>query len=189
LPIRLKHPILLYLACFAGFLFFAAAHSPELLSGGLRWNETISEYIPWRVEAGRQIAQGEFPFFTSKVFGGLPMYSTSYIGILYPPNWLYSFSPPSISNWLYVFHMAFGALGMFAYLRSRRLVPFVAFTGGLMFVSCTFFLVHHSHISMIETGLWAPWVVFFARRLLIRPGPGRAVALALAIALQISVGY
>ena len=178
-----------WLPVLLAFAAFALVQTPGLLNGGFRWDESFSEYIPWRVEAGRQLAQGHFPFFTSKVFGGMPIFATSYTGVLYPPNWLYIVSPPWISNVLAFFHSFMGALGMFVYLRSRRFVPFVAVAGGLLFAANSFWISHWAHISMRETGLMAPWVVWLARRLMRQPGPERAVAFSLALGVQIAIGY
>lgn len=175
-------PLLAYTA-------LACLLTPELFLGGFRLDERFLEYIPWRVEAGRQLGQGMFPFFTSKVFGGMPLFSTSYTGVLYPLNWLYAVFPPKLSQALSLFHTAAGAMGMYVYLRSRRLVPFVAFAGGLFFLCNTFFLMHASHVSMREAALLAPWVVWLSRRVLLRPGPRRAGVLALAIAVHIAIGY
>ncbi len=162
---------------------------PGILNNGFRFDESFSEYIPWRVEAGRLLASGEFPFFTQRVFGGMPLFPTSYSGVLYPPNWLYIFSPPWIANYLNVFHYALGGIGMYLYLRTWRLIPFCAFIGGLLFITNTFMLSHSSHVSMREAALFAPIVVWTARLLLKSPSFPRALLLSLLIALQISIGY
>ncbi len=172
-----------------GFLLIALIFTRGIWAGEYRWTESFSEYIPWRVEAARQIAAGQFPFFTEKVFGGMPLLALSYVGVLYPPNLAYVFFPPWIHNQLSVFHMLLGGFGMYLYLRSRRLVELACFAGAMFFVSHSFLLYHDSHISMRETALAAPLVAWLARRVMHRPGPGRAAWLALGIALQIAIGY
>lgn len=172
-----------------GFFLLGVVHVPELWSGGFVWDESFSEYIPWRVESARQLTQGHFPFFTSRVFGGMPLFATSYNGILYPPNWLYCIFGPIVSHGLLLFHFVLGGAGMYCYLRSRKLLAVCSFIGSMFFLSSTFFLCHKSHISMVEAGLFAPWVVYFARKYLISGNLKFGVLLSLFIAVLISIGY
>jgi hypothetical protein len=172
-----------------GFFLLGVVHIPELWSGGFVWDESFSEYIPWRVESARQLTQGYFPFFTSRVFGGMPLFATSYNGILYPPNWLYCIFSPIVSHGLLLFHFVLGGAGMYCYLRSRKLLAVCSFIGSMFFLSLTFFICHKSHISMVEAGLFAPWVVYFARKYLISGKMKFVICLSLAIGLLISIGY
>lgn len=172
-----------------GYVLLALWMSPGLFTGHLIWDERMSEYIPWRVEAARLLRGGEFPLFTDRVFGGMPLFSTAYAGVLYPPNWLYIPFPPLVANWIEVMHTLLAAGGMFAYLRARRLATGPAFVGGLMFASSLFLMLHAGHVSMREAACWAPLVALAARRLLWAPGPGRAALFAGALAMQLASGY
>lgn len=159
-------------------------------SGEITWDEGFAEYVPWRLEVARLWLEGEFPFFTSRVFAGMPLFATSYSGVLYPPNAIYAIMDPvRAANLLWAGHGFAGALGMFLLLRSWRLASFAAYVGALFFISNTFHLIHQPHISMRESALLAPWVVWGARRLLGAPGPGSALLFATLFALQIAAGY
>ncbi len=171
------------------YLLFGLIAARGIFNGGFAWDEAVSEYIPWRVEAGRQIAAGHFPFFTPNLFGGMPLFSLAYTGVLYPPNLLYAIFPPQLANWLQLLHTVVGGLGMLVYLRSRRLVPAVSFLGGLFFIANTFLITHQGHIAMREAATLAPWVAWGALRILRRPTTARAAVLALLLALQIAAGY
>lgn len=171
------------------YAVFALATTRGVFNGGFTWDEGMSEYIPWRVEAGRQIAAGHFPFFTRNVFGGMPLFSLAYVGVLYPPNWLYAIFPPQLAGWLQVFHTVVGGMGMLHYLRARRIVTFAGFIGGLLFVANTFMVLHSGHIAMREAAMLAPWVALAALRVMQRPSFARAALLAVALALQIAAGY
>ncbi|MBI5154443.1 hypothetical protein HZA57_04325 [Candidatus Poribacteria bacterium] len=175
---------LLSLAAFAFWM------TRGLFTGAVTWDEGLTEYIPWRVEAARILARGEFPFFTPNVFAGMPLFATAYCGVLYPPNWLYlplaPFHAAKVIEWL---HWFLGGAGMYAYLRAHRLAWPATVLGAWCFVTSTFFLGHSAHISMGESALLAPWVVFLAAELLRRPCPRRAAAFAACLALQISAGY
>lgn len=185
-----RHPgAALWGASILGYALLSIFMSDGLVSGKMHWDERISEYIPWRVEAARLIGSGEFPFFTDRVFAGMPLFSAAYQGALYPPNWLYVIFNPLVACWLELFHRIMGALGMMAYLRSRRLSPAASFLGGVFFLAATYTLIHAGHVSNHEAGLMAPWVVLFARRLLRRPGPGRCAAFVLVYTLHFSIGY
>lgn len=179
----------IYIFVLIGYIIYALVQTPTLLTGGMIWDERISEYIPWRVESARLIAQGEFPFFTDKVFGGMPLFSTSYVGVLYPLNLLYILFSPKVANFLEFFHTILGAMGMFLFLRALRLRWAASFMGGILFVSQSFLMIHAPHLSMRESAMFAPWIAWLGYRLIKRPGAGRAFLLSLAIALQISMGY
>jgi len=180
-----------YLLFFAlpAYALIALIQTPDVLTGNFAWDERFSEYIPWRVELGRLLASGEIPLFTDRVFGGMPVLALSYVGALYPPNWLYAVFTVYLANFLAFSHTLLGALGMMLYLRSRRLTNAAAFGGGLIFICCTFMLIRFTHLSMREAATLAPWVAWFAHRLLRRPNAGRCAALALALAIQIAAGY
>ncbi|HUT25542.1 MAG TPA: hypothetical protein VM492_14445 [Sumerlaeia bacterium] len=186
----MRHSSTRYLLFFAlpAYVLMALIQTPDVLTGNFAWDERFSEYIPWRVELGRLLASGESPFFTDRVFGGMPVLALSYVGALYPPNWLYAVSPVYLANFLAFSHTLLGALGMMLYLRSRRLTNAAAFGGGLIFICCTFMLIRFTHLSMREVATLAPWVAWFAHRLLRRPNSGRCAALALALAVQIAAG-
>lgn len=171
------------------YLVLAVLQVPGLFWGHLTWDERISEYIPWRVEAARLLAGGEFPFFTDKVFGGMPLFATAYVGVLYPPNWSYILFPATVANWLEVFHGFLGAVGMFLYLRHHRLSRPAAFLGGGFFLLLLFHGIHGSHVSMREAGMLAPFVALAGARLIKCPTAGRAALLSGLIALQWFVGY
>ncbi|MEO8376817.1 MAG: hypothetical protein ABI579_04035 [Candidatus Sumerlaeota bacterium] len=173
----------------AAYVVFGLLTARGIFNGGFTWDEGLSEYIPWRVEAGRQIAAGFFPFFTKNVMGGMPLFSLSYVGVLYPPNLLYAIFPPQVANWLQLFHTLVGGMGMFCYLRARRFVRVVSFIGGLLFIANTFIVLHAGHIAMREAAMLAPWVALAALRVTKRPTIRRAAVLALALALQIAAGY
>lgn len=179
----------IYIFVIIGYIIYALVQTPTLFTGGIIWDERISEYIPWRVESARLIAQGEFPFFTDKVFGGMPLFSTSYVGVLYPLNLLYILFSPRVANFLEFFHTVMGAAGMFFFLRALRLHPAASFMGGILFISQSFLMIHTPHLSMRESAMFAPWISWLGIRLIKHPGAGRAFLLSLAIALQISMGY
>ncbi|MCC5875922.1 MAG: hypothetical protein JJU11_06860 [Candidatus Sumerlaeia bacterium] len=162
---------------------------PGFFYGHLTWDERISEYIPWRLEAARIIAGGEFPFFTDRVFGGMPLFSTAYTGVLYPPNWLYLFFDPTLANWLEVFHGFLAAGGMYLYLRSHRMSPLAAYLGGGFFLLHLFIGTHAGHISMREAATFAPLVVWAARRVMVSPSGRSTLLLAGLVLLQWMIGY
>lgn len=178
-----------FLPVLACFVVLAVLQVPGLFLGYLTWDERLSEYIPWRVEAARLLAGGEFPFFTDKVFGGMPLFATAYVGVLYPPNWAYLLFPPTVANWLEFLHGVLAASGMYLYLRGHRLSRGAALLGGGFFLLLLFHGVHAPHVSMREAGAFAPLVAWSASRLLRRPGAGGAALLAALIAVQWFIGY
>ncbi|MDK2972687.1 MAG: hypothetical protein PWP23_2442 [Candidatus Sumerlaeota bacterium] len=160
-----------------------------LLTGGFCYDESFFEYLAWRFEAARLVRAGEWPFFTDRIFAGTPLMSTGYVGVFYPPNWLYLVSPPELLNWLGLFHTIVAGFGMRAYLRTWRLAPVPLLLGTVWFATGTFLINHTGHVSMREAACLAPWVAWATRRVLRRPCARRAGVLAAAIALQTATGY
>lgn len=81
------------------YLLFGLIAARGIFNGGFAWDEAVSEYIPWRVEAGRQIAAGHFPFFTPNLFGGMPLFSLAYTASsIRRTSSTRSF--PQLANWL-----------------------------------------------------------------------------------------
>ncbi|MCC6546325.1 YfhO family protein [Candidatus Sumerlaeota bacterium] len=171
------------------YIAFGMVTTRGIFNGGFGWDEGLSEYIPWRVEVGRQIAAGHFPFFTKNVLGGMPLFSLGYVGVLYPPNLLYAVCPPQVANWLQLFHSLVGGMGMLSYLRARRLATPACFIGGLLFIANSFMILHAGHISMREAAMLSPWVALMALRVLRHRTVRAAIALTLVLALQIAAGY
>lgn len=171
------------------FALLGVVQNNEVLSGTFVWDERFSEYIPWRVEAARLLRDGEFPFFTDRVFGGMPLFTAAYTGVLYPPNWLYLFLPIQVANWLAALHTLVGGMGMMTYLRRAGTSAFAAFAGALFFACGTFGLIHEPHVAMREAAMLAPWVAWAAARALDHDRWRAAVPLALLLALQLAVGY
>lgn len=173
-----------------GGMLFVALNAQGLPGGTLPWSETFDTFLPWRVEAARQWRSGQFPFFSGQVFGGLPLFSQAFVGVLYPPNILFVLLPPVLAlHASDALHVALGYAGMLLYLRSRRLGPLAAFTGTALYLTLGFLVVREVHLTMREAALIAPWVAWGARRLLRRPGPGRAAAFAGLLALHFFCGY
>lgn len=171
------------------FLAIGVLLHPVVIRGGFVWDEAFVEYFAWRFEAVRLVHAGEWPFFTDRLFAGIPLMSTAYVGVFYPPNWLYLIGTPELFNWMFVLHTVAGGLGMRAYLRTWRLAPVAVFAGAVFFVCGTFHVNHVGHVSMREAALLAPWVAWAARRVLRAPSARRGAVLALVLGLQVAAGY
>ena len=112
------------------FLALSLFQTPQVFTGDILWDERMAEYVPWRAEAARLILDGQFPLWTDRVFGGMPLFTTAYVGVLYPLNALYLVAPPiTAANILEVLHTFLALVGMALYLRHWRLVPLAAFVG------------------------------------------------------------
>ncbi|MDX2175499.1 MAG: hypothetical protein SF028_03405 [Candidatus Sumerlaeia bacterium] len=121
----------------------------------------------------------------------MPVFSTGYVGALYPPNALYLLlAPVDAGNVLAVFHSLLAGVGMLLYLRRGRLLaPGPALCGALAFQLSGFFLAHAGHVSMAEAGAAAPWIGWLALRAQRRASAGSTALFAAAFAAHISIGY
>lgn len=187
---RFQRPSAATLLALVGFALFALFAADGALRGHVVWTEAISDFVPLRGEVARIWLRGEFPFFTHSVFAGLPLFPLAYVGVLYPPNLVYTIAHPLVAyRVLEVWHTFFGAAGLWFYLRSRRLAPLACFFAALALAGGWFATSRMVHPTMRETYMFAPWVLLAARRLMLVPSMARVAVFSAVLAMQVFIGY
>lgn len=137
---------------------------------------------------------GELPYWQHLLYGGAPFHANPEIPTLYPPALaLAAFLPPARTmNVFIVSHMAFGALGMFLFVRHLWRVRLFRSDGtargesgaiaagtlaSVLFL--TNFYTRIEHIHLVEYGaahMLLPWILLATERILLGRAPGLAAA-------------
>ncbi len=164
---------------------------PALLQGKVLCPaDGFLQNVPFRVAAAQTIRAGHLPLWNPYIFGGMPMFATAQVGILYPLNWFYvSFSPATATNLMVIATYMVAALG--AYLYARRIGVTVA---GAMITSLAWqfsgaAIGQISHINIVHTAAMIPWILWAAERYAERSSIKRGAIISAFIAVQFFAGH
>ncbi|MBN1995224.1 MAG: hypothetical protein JW953_21220 [Anaerolineae bacterium] len=175
---------------------------PALLNPFLILHPTFSPYsdtmvIHWpKAQLMAQSWQGGegLPHWTPLILSGMPLAANQLAMLSYPPAWLFLILPiEPIFNFLFIFHLLVGGLGIFFLLREcHRCSATAALLGGLTFALNGKWLAHAAggHVSMVGAIAWLPWVLFGLMKLMTAPWPRSrlkwTILTAMALALQVT---
>src|SRR5690349_9185089 len=95
---------------------------PALLEGRVLCPaDGFLQNVPFRVAAAQILRAGHLPLWNPYIFGGMPLFATAQVGILYPLNWGYlAFSPATATNLMVVGTYVVAGLGAYLYARQIR---------------------------------------------------------------------
>jgi hypothetical protein len=168
-----------------------------LLTGKVYYGGDIARiYLPLRAALGEALRQGGFPWWTTHIGAGYPLVAAGEAGALYPPNILLALIPsPALSLTLtIVSHYALAAAGWHLWSRALGRSAAAAWLGAAVWTLGGFNVAHASHVSVLTTAAWLPWMLWFVTRLdrALTQGHrwiGPSAGLAAAIALQFLAGH
>src|SRR2546421_995156 len=106
------------------------------LSGLLSYQhvDVLSMWLPTHCFLGKTLASGHVPAYDPHVMAGVPFASDPQSGWMYlPAMLLYSALPCGVAiRWFVVLQPILAGLGLYSFLRSERMSPVAATTGGLV---------------------------------------------------------
>jgi len=152
-------------------------------------------YLPLRTALTSALLDGRLPWWTSKLGIGYPLVAAGEAGALYPPNWAVSLIwPPETSLTITVLlHYAWSALGMARLARDMQRSPWAASMAAAVWAWGGFNIAHASHVSILCTASWLPWMLLLARHVRgqeLRPRrTGPLLLLGACIAMQFLAGH
>ncbi|MBN1810214.1 MAG: YfhO family protein [Anaerolineae bacterium] len=131
---------------------------------------------------------GQVPLWRHLILGGEPFAANPLSGLWYPPNLLLLILPLTVAfNLLFVLHMAWAGWGAYRLARSIG----ASWAGGLL-AALTVMLTPKAmahlasgHVGLYYAWAWSPWVLWAARRLAKRHGPGDVATAAATAAMLI----
>lgn len=167
----------------------------DLLFGGqvVSGPDLMNYFLPTTLYARGWLREGILPLWNTMTFCGWPLVGDPQLRWLYPPNLLLlTRNPLVVLSLLMLGNTAFGAIGMWFYLRRAAGVgPWPALCGAATLSLAGFFACHlmSGIVVFPATGAWAPWILLLGWRLG-RQGatPATVALLAVAIAAQVLSG-
>ncbi len=131
---------------------------------------------------------GELPLWNPFDRTGYPFHADPQAGILYPITWLLLVvaAVAKSAYWVIavkvIFHFWLAGVGVYAYLRRRKLPAAACYAGGLLFI-ITYPFCHNNFSALNWSMAWAPWALLAVEVWAERPSISRAAAIALALGL------
>lgn len=118
---------------------------------------------------------GEWPLWNPLRMLGQPFAANPLSKVWYPPQWLVLLLPPTVHlNLMLYLHMAWLALGMFAWMRSERVRPSTAFFAAIAW-GLTPKLMGHlgaGHLDIVYALAWVPWLLWASSHVVGTPSMG-----------------
>ena len=122
--------------------------------------------FPIRTELARALVQGRLPLWTPDIQAGLPLLAEGQAGAFYPINLLlYRLLPPQYAfSYIVLINLAFASIGMYLLCRALGLGYFSALLAGFVFGASGAMTAHVSHLDVLTTICWLPWLAFFQQK-------------------------
>lgn len=136
-------------------------------------------YYPRRVTISEAWRKKEIPFWNPYSFCGTPFLADIQAGVFYPINWLLIGLDPirQFPPFLF-FHMVWGAVGLFLFLRKLGVPAWCGWGGAMAFALNEYFVKNIGLPTFAATASWVPWIFLATEALVERPGSKRAALLA-----------
>lgn len=107
---------------------------PALLGHAVVPGDDLTQNLPLRVLAGRDIRAGHLPLFDPYIWSGAPLLAGWNAAAAYPLTWLFAILPGTAAwtlNMIVTWTVA--GLGMFCFLRALRLASLASLLGAFSF--------------------------------------------------------
>jgi hypothetical protein len=132
---------------------------------------------------------GDIPWVTHAVAGGIPMWADPNLAILYPGNLAFLILPFQIAwNTSLVFHLFWGPCGLYWLCRKLGLPVSAALTGFFVFLFSTPLLAALNSNEVLISASWIPWIAgltFFGLQQSYR----KTLVAAIVLACQLLAGF
>ena len=129
-------------------------------NASIQWDAIDVHYSSQKYFAD-SVAAGELPHWTPYIFSGFPFLADPQVGAWYPLNWpffLLGVTPRAIQFEIFL-HALLACFG--AWLLARRLLQneSASLVAGLGYGLSGYFSAHASHVGMVQTAAWLPWLL------------------------------
>ncbi len=147
-------------------------------------------YFPGRMLIQQLLSDGTLPWLNP--WNGLdrPLLADPQAALFYPPTWLLLILPAAaayaVTLWL---HYSWAWFGMERLLATLRLDAPARCIGATAFAFGGFLLAHRTHLTMLQSAAWLPWVALCLLRYVERGRARDLLPLAIAAALQCYAGH
>ncbi len=113
------------------------------------------------------LEEHSIPLWSQLIFSGYPFHADPLTGYLYPPNWITYILPlPFAFNVLIYAHILGGSIGLYKFLRNRKLSRWSAVAGALAFEIMPKIWAHYAagHVSLVCAVCLTPWLLYSIER-------------------------
>jgi hypothetical protein len=166
---------------------------PALLGHAVLPGDDLTQNLPLRILAGREIRAGHLPLLDPYIWSGAPLLAGWNAAAAYPLTWLFAILPGTaawtvnmIATW------AVAGLGMFCFLRALRLASLASFLGAFSFAFAGGMSAQVTHFGLVAGLSWVPLALLSILRLSqdrpLRSRLGWIAVLAAALGLVILAG-
>jgi len=139
---------------------------PALLGHAVLPGDDLTQNLPLRVLAGREIRAGQLPLYNPYIWGGAPLLAGWNAGAAYPLTFLFAVLPPTAAWTLnMIVTWAVAGLGMFCFLRALRLGSLPGFLGALSFAFAGAMSAQVAHFGLVAGMSWVPLQLLSVLRL------------------------
>ena len=130
---------------------------PALLGHAVLPGDDLTQNLPLRVLAGRELRAGQLPLYDPYIWSGAPLLAGWNAGAAYPLTLLFAILPATAAwslNLIITWIVA--GLGMFFFLRALRLAAGPALLGALSFAFAGAMPAQISHFGLVAGMSWVP---------------------------------
>jgi hypothetical protein len=119
--------------------------------------DDLTQNLPLRVLAGRDIRAGHLPLFDPYIWSGAPLLAGWNAAAAYPLTWLFAILPGTAA-WTVglIVTCAVAGGGMFCFLRALRLASLASFLGAFSFVFAGGMSAQVTHFGLVAGLSWVP---------------------------------
>ena len=152
----------------------------------------LNYYINIRQYAFDSLLSGFFPFWTTKLFCGIPFFANSETSIFYLPNLIFYILPVSKAfNLSFLLHFFIFSFGTFLWINNKIKDKFVSLIVALVSIFFSNFYLHScaAHLSNIITISWFPFLLFFYDKVYEKKNIYFLLPISFIISLQIFAGH
>jgi hypothetical protein len=146
-------------------------------------------YYPAKHVIREIVLGGEFPYWNRFFSSGQPLAANPEYEVFYPPQWLIFLPSYELGFRLHLLvHFYIGAIGMYAFVRSRgRSIP-AAWLAAVSFAMGGYFLSLVNLAPILFVVAWMPVIFLFARRFFLAPNPRDFALATLFLGIQFFAG-
>lgn len=166
---------------------------PALLGHAVLPGDDLTQNLPLRMLAGREIRAGHLPLLDPYIWSGAPLLAGWNAAAAYPLTWLFAVLPGTAAWTLnLIVTWAVAGLGMFCFLRALRLTSLASFLGAFSFAFAGGMSAQVTHFGLVAGMSWVPLALLSILRLsqdrTLRARLGWIAVLATALGLIILAG-
>ena len=155
------------------------------------WSD-LNYYINIRSFVFESLKLGVFPFWTTKILCGIPIFANSESAIFYPLNFIYFLLPVSKAiNFSFVLHFFILGFSSFLWLNNKTKDKFISLITAVMciFMSAPYLHACAAHLSNINTFCWFPFLLYFYDKSFEKKSYFYILPVSAVIAFQIFAGH